>query len=259
MKRTIVHVNEKLCNGCGTCLEKCLNGALELIKGKACLLDPVYCDGPGTCIDACPQAAISFIERDCEPYSEVATMKHLTSKKPKAVNAHLKYLKDHNDLVYFHQGVGYLKVHKIEIDFADIVSNSHKGSQAKELPSCLRQWPIQLQFLNPENSIFAEAELVVAADCVAYAYGNFHQRFIKGHAIAIVCPKYKINYPIYLQNLITLINVAKIRSINVVVMEVACCSDLLKLVEDAISKADRKIPLKKTVINVMGEIDYKLV
>jgi len=259
MKRTIVYIIEERCNGCGVCVDKCSKGALDIVDGKACLLDPVYCDGPGPCVDACPHSAICFIEKDCEPYSEIATMRHLTTKKPKAINAHLKYLKEHNDLVYFHQGVGYLKVHKIEIDFSDIVSHSTNPRKGREIPSSLRQWPIKLQLINPDNSIFAESDLVVAADCVAYAYGSFHQKFIKGHSIAIACPKQDAYKHIYIRNLTSLINTAKIRSINVVVMEVACCSDLLKLVETAISKADRKVPLKKTVINVLGEIDYKLV
>jgi len=262
MKRTIVNINEDKCNGCGDCLDKCSKGALDVVDGIVCLLNEVYCDGPGPCIEACSRGAISFIERDCEPYSEIATMKHLTTKKPKAINAHLKYLKEHNDLVYFHQGVGYLKVHKIEIDFSDIVTNAHNprtGTRRRDVPSCLRQWPIQLQLINPEDSFFTKADLLVVADCAAYAFGNFHHVFIRGHAIAIGCPKIEHYEEIYLKNLIGLINIAKVRSIHVVVMEVACCYGLLKLVETAIEQTGREVELKKTVINVLGEIEYKMV
>jgi len=262
MKRTIVNINEERCHGCGACLDRCSKGALDIVDDKACLLDEVYCDGPGPCIDACPYAAISFIEKDCEPYSEIATMKHLTTKKPKAINAHLKYLKEHNDLVYFHQGVGYLKVHKIEIDFTDIVSNTKNprtGMRRRDVPSCLRQWPIQLQLINPEDSFFFKSDLVIAAECTAYAFGNFHHIFVRGHAIGIACPKNEQYEETYLKNLIGLINTSKVRSIHVVVMEVACCYGLLKLVESAIKKAGRQVTLKKTVINVLGEIEYKLV
>jgi len=256
MIRTIIRINPDLCNGCGVCIDTCSMVALDLIDGKAHLIDEVYCDGAGACMAKCPQGAISFTETECEPYSEIATMKHLTSINPAGINNHLKDLKDHNELVYFHQGVGYLKIHNIEMDFTDLLSEG-KSTKKSHIHSYLRQWPIQLQLINPENSIFADAEMVVAADCVAYAYGNFHQKFIKGHSLCIACPKLDSNQDIYLQKLISLINVAKIRSINVVVMEVPCCSGLLRLVESAISKAERKIPLKKTVINVLGEIEYK--
>jgi len=255
MIRKIMTIDPQRCTGCGVCVDGCMNCALHLVEGRPQLIKESYCNGVGRCMEWCPQTAISIQERECEPFSEIECIHHIADLHPKGVNAHLKDLQNHNELVYFHQGVGFLKVHGIEFDLDDLIPEQQKKKVAyKEMLSCLKQWPIKLLLINPESTIFEDAHLVVVADCSAYAYGNFHQRFIKDKAIVIACPKFDTEYNLCLEKLIALIKIAKVKSIEVVVMDVHCCNELITLVETATDKAQKVINIKKTIINVVGEI-----
>ncbi|MDL2255498.1 4Fe-4S binding protein [Parabacteroides sp. OttesenSCG-928-G06] len=224
MKRRVIKIDEELCNGCGICVKGCHEGALQLIDGKARIISDQYCDGLGDCIGECPVGAISFEEREAEPYNEEAVKKRLTS---------------------FAACPG-----SREMSFAPAMPVAPTGNTLSQL----RQWPAQLHLLNPQAGYFQGADVVLAADCVAYAYGGFHDRFLRNRTLAIACPKLDSNKEMYVSKIAEMINGAQINTLTVVIMEVPCCGGLLHLVNKAMEQALNKVPVKKVVIGIQGEI-----
>ena len=277
MKRTVIKIDEDICNGCGVCVESCHEGALQLIDGKARMISDLYCDGLGACIGECPVEAISFEEREAEPYNERAVMERISPKGEKTIRAHLLHLKAHNEMEFFNQGINYLKEHNIQIDMESLTMDknhggngyafgcpgkkeisfaplNHAAGSVREIPSQLRQWPVQLHLLNPEASYFRNADVVLAADCTAFAYGNYHERFMKNHTLAIACPKLDNGKDIYIEKLTAIINQSNINTLTVIIMEVPCCGGLIQLAQQAVNKANRKVPLKQIIIGIQGEV-----
>lgn len=315
MKRTVIKIDENLCNGCGNCVSGCHEGALQLIDNKAVMISDLYCDGLGACIGECPVGAISFEEREAEPYNEIAVMERLVPKGETVVLAHLKHLKDHNEMEWVREAVEYLKsnnvknitISKIGLDTNGNMSNDDAnqtsaksaapetlpkpdsqpsvcgcpGSMAREIKrpanegmatagfaqtphfgtpinmpqsSELRQFPVQLHLVNPQAGFFQGADLLLAADCTAFASGEFHNRFLKGKSLAIACPKLDSNTQIYTDKLTQMIDNAKINTLTVLVMEVPCCGGLVRIAQLARNQAERNIPLKVIVLSVSGEI-----
>jgi ferredoxin len=268
MKRTVVKIDESLCNGCGACTEGCHEGALQLIDGKARLINETFCDGLGACIGECPIGAIQFEEKEAAPYDEYAVMEKLSSKGEKTVRAHLLHLKAHNETAYLRQGLQYLKEHDMKMDLTDIESpcgcpggramsflrGENAAADATEAVSQLTQWPIQLHLLNPQAAYFKDADVLLAADCAAYAFGGFHNRFLKNHTLAIACPKLDSEKEKYVEKITAMIDLSNISTLSVVIMEVPCCGGLFQLAQRAVAKASRKIPVKKIVIGVRGNI-----
>lgn len=268
MKRTIIKIDEALCNGCGACVKGCHEGALQMIDGKARMISDLFCDGLGACIGECPVGAIVLEEREATPYDERAVMERMVEKGEKTIVAHLTHLREYNEMGYYNQGLDYLKEHNIsvtipakrpkgacgcpsgrEMSFAPVavVSETKPVSQ-------LRQWPVQLHLLNPEANYFHEADVVLAADCAAYTYADFHNRFITGKTIAIACPKLDSGKENYIEKLTTMIDNSRINTLTVVIMEVPCCGGLLSLARTATQRAIRKIPIKQVIISIKGEI-----
>lgn len=202
MKRTIIKIDENLCNGCGNCVTGCHEGALQLIDGKAVMVSELYCDGLGACIGECPVNAIILEERETEPYSESVPVP---------------------------------------------VSVSEQTSE-------LRQFPVQLHLLNPQAPYFEGANVLLAADCTAFAVGNFHSKFLKGKKLAIACPKLDSNIEHYLEKLESMIDDAQIDMLTVMIMEVPCCSGLAGIAKKARDKAKRHIPIKVIVVSVQGDV-----
>lgn len=276
MKRTVIKINEDLCNGCGICVNGCHEGALQLIDGKARMISDLYCDGLGACIGDCPVGAIAFEEREAEPYDEIAVMERLVPKGEKTIQAHLLHLQEHNETELLAQAFRYLKEHNIEIDIHTKSKEQHRNCEqpfsgcpgSREMsftpvspevtvansPSQLRQWPVQLHLLNPQAGYFKGADVVLAADCTAYAYGGFHDRFLRNRTLAIACPKLDSNKEVYVSKIVDMINEAKINTLTVVIMEVPCCGGLLQLVKMALEQTTHKVPVKKVVIGIEGEI-----
>lgn len=278
MKRTIIKIDEELCNGCGICVNGCHEGALQLIDGKARMISDLYCDGLGACIGDCPVGAIDFEEREAEPYDEIAVMERLVPKGEKTIRAHLFHLKEHNEMELLAQGLRYLKEHNIEIDINMDIENKEQENNCGQafsacpgsremsfapvkptvstgtVPSQLRQWPVQLHLLNPQAGYFRGADVVLAADCTAYAYGGFHDRFLRNRTLAIACPKLDSNKEVYVAKIADMIDGAQINTLTVVIMEVPCCGGLLQLVKMALEQASNKVPIKKVVIGIEGEI-----
>jgi ferredoxin len=239
----------------------------------------LYCDGLGACIGTCPEGAIILEEREAEPYSEIAVMERISRQGDKVILAHLKHLKDHNEMGYFNEGVRFLEdngikinlspLTQIEINPMDNLNNNHSGGcpgsgertfsgNNNEVQisgkSELTHWPIQLHLANPSAGHFSGADLLLAADCVPFSIPDFHDRFLKGKKLVIACPKLDSNKEVYLEKLKVLIEETRINTLNVVIMEVPCCSGLLKLAELAAESSSRKVPIKYTVVGIKGNI-----
>ena len=229
MIRKIIKINEEKCDGCGACVKACHEGAIGLVNGKAKLLRDDYCDGLGDCLPSCHTKAITFEEREALPYDE------------KAVIA-----KSGNNLNSFCLG------HKIES-----FKNNHEENTENEvyanivLKSKLSQWPIQIKLVPTNASFFEGANLLVAADCTAFAYGNFHNEFIKNHITLIGCPK--LDTVDYKEKLTEILKLNNIKSLTIVKMEVPCCNSIEKACIEALKSSQNFIPWQTITITRDGK------
>lgn len=236
MKRKIVEIHEEKCNGCGICIKACHEGAIELVNGKAKLISDIYCDGLGDCLPECPTGAIEIIEREAKDYSEEAV-------KEKAV-------KNDNHMVCGCPGSAaktIIRKKPVSIQKKAALANNDENE------SQLRQWPVQLDLINTRAPYLKEADLLVAADCSAYAYGKFHEDFIKDHITVIGCPKLDdVNY--YKDKLTEILLNNNIKSITVVRMEVPCCGGIVSAVKSAMLSSNTIVPYREVTISTSGEI-----
>jgi Pyruvate/2-oxoacid:ferredoxin oxidoreductase delta subunit len=292
MKRKIIHIDAELCNGCGNCIPNCPEGALQMIDGKARLVSDLFCDGLGACIGECPLGAIAIEEREAAPYNERQVMENIVKAGDNTIRAHLQHLASHGETGYLEEARAYLREQGIAVaeqapaEQAELPRGC-PGSQARELrphghaheheparerahghahehahahegaaplASELAHWPVQLHLIPPNGPAFRQADVLLSADCVAYAFGDFHRRFLAGRSLAIACPKLDGQQDVYLDKLTALIDFAGIRSLTVLTMEVPCCRGLLQLALQAAGAAKRKIPVKWLEISVQGEI-----
>jgi len=283
MKRTIIKIDEDLCNGCGLCVSGCHEGALQIVDGKARMISDLFCDGLGACIGECPEGAITLEEREAEPYDEIAVMERIAPKGENTIIAHLNHLFEHNELVYANQGLNWLDKNIVNIDrsnlkisksnamnndikpfsgcpgsmshdFRETISETNEQSTNAKQASELRQWPVQLHLVNPSASFFKDADVLLAADCVAFAMGNFHQDYLKNKSLAIACPKLDSNKEVYVEKLTAMIDDAKINTLTVMIMEVPCCSGLAQMAQMAAQKATRKVPIKLINVALKGSV-----
>lgn len=279
MKRTIIKIDENKCNGCGSCINGCHEGALQLIDGKARMISELFCDGLGACIGDCPEGAIELEEREAEAYNELKVIERISKLGTNTINAHLKHLSEHNQKDYVKIALEYLTKNNIDyekpfestpchtgksekfngcpgsmaIDFRDNFTNEETSGCVSQ-KSELKQWPIQFHLVNPIAPYFQKADVLLAADCTAFAMGNFHNDYLKGKSLVIACPKLDSNKEIYLSKLIEMIDNAKINSLTVLIMEVPCCGGLFQMAQTALNKAQRKIPIKLIVVGLKGDI-----
>lgn len=274
MKRKIIHIDEEKCNGCGQCIPNCPEGALQMIDGKARLISDLFCDGLGACIGECPVGAIEIEEREAEPYDERRVMANIVRQGENVVRAHLEHLREHGETEYLNEAMAVLKESGMAVeDFLEVKEEAAAcgggcpGSRAREIfkeetqevplgdqPSELRQWPIQMHLIPPSAPYFKDADVLLAADCVAYSVGDFHSRHLRGKRLAIACPKLDTEQDIYLDKLTALIDHSSIRSLTVMTMEVPCCTGLLRLAQQALDQSERKIPMEWIKVGVQGDI-----
>ena len=229
MKRKIIRIDEELCNGCGACAAACHEGAIEMIDGKAKLTREDYCDGLGDCLPACPTGAITFEEREAPAYNEAAV---LAAKQAKAAPLPC--------------GCPGMNSKSIRRD-APAVSTA-----AAPTDSQLSQWPVQIKLVPVNAPYFENANLLIAADCTAYAYGNFHQDFIRNRITLIGCPK--LDEGDYTEKLTQIIANNNIKSVTVVRMEVPCCGGIENAVKQALMRSGKFIPWQVVVISTDGRI-----
>jgi len=294
MEREIVKIDEELCDGCGDCIPNCHEGALQIIDGKARLISDLMCDGLGACLGHCPQAAISIEKREAEAYDEVKVIKLMLEKGENTVIAHLEHLIDHNEQGFYNEALQYLTDNESSLPFSlkkvttaiekpvpespapkqhfhvmheqgggcpgsramsfKPATESANVSPSVDAPSELGQWPVQMHLVNPQASYFQGADVVLAADCVAYAMGNFHQKYLKGKSLAIACPKLDSGTDSYIEKIRSMIDDSKINTLHLMIMQVPCCGGLSQMVEIAQQQATRKVPVKQTVVGIKGEI-----
>jgi len=274
MKRNILRIDEEKCTGCELCIPNCPEGAIQIIDGKARLVSDLLCDGLGACLGHCPEDAISIEEREAEEYDERKVMENIVKQGINTVKAHLTHLKEHGQEEYYNQAVEYLKEHGVPIPEAGrptvhgapsggcpgsrVMAFAREDRAADELAgmrsSQLSHWPIQMHLLSPNAPHYQGADMLLAADCVAFSLGDFHKDYLRGKVLGIACPKLDEGQEIYLEKLKALIDVAKINTLTVMIMQVPCCRGLLNLALQAASQAERRIPVKSVVVGIQGEI-----
>lgn len=231
--RNIVKIDEDKCTGCGECVTACAEGAIKIIGGKARLVSEIYCDGLGACLGHCPEDAITIEQRDAADFDEEATKAYLAAEEKAQIAS------------------GFMCPGMMARDLAP--GKSSPPPPDVEIPSQLGHWPVQLRLVSPQAPYFANADLLLVADCVPFAMGDFHSRFLKDHSIAIGCPKLD-NAEFYVDKLAEILDANKLKSLTVVHMQVPCCSGLTWIARQAIEKASAKIPFDDVTISLKGEV-----
>jgi len=235
-KRKIVKIDEEKCTGCGLCIPNCAEGALQIVDGKAKIVKEIYCDGLGACLGHCPEGAITIEEREAAVFDEEATKKHIDELKEK----------EKKDLPCGCPGTAVKTIKKRANGPTD------QGTTRKT-ESELSNWPIQLMLVPVEAPYLKNADLLIAADCVAFSYPDFHQDFLKGRVLLLGCPKLDAA-TIYEEKLAEIFKSNAIKSITLLHMEVPCCFGLNQIVNEALRLSGKKIPLKEVTISIKGDI-----
>jgi NAD-dependent dihydropyrimidine dehydrogenase PreA subunit len=272
MKRNIITIDQEKCDGCGACASGCPEGALRVIDGKARLVGDLLCDGLGACIGSCPQGAISIEEREAVPYDEIAAIKNIIPQGLNVILAHLQHLRDHRQEAYLKTALAHLRENKIAVELPSEIKDHNcavkqcPGSTPLSFPSQqhigdnsvmqsqLTHWPVQLHLISPSAPHYQNSDLLIAADCVAYSLADFHQNFLKGRTLAIACSKLDARQETYVDKIQALIDVAGVKSIKVLIMQVPCCSGLLRHVVEAASRALHKVPVSCLIVGLHGEV-----
>ncbi|MCJ7472391.1 MAG: 4Fe-4S binding protein [Actinobacteria bacterium] len=284
-KREIITIDEEKCNGCGSCVPGCPEGALQIIDDKARLISDLFCDGLGACIGDCPEDAISIIEREAEPYDEVRVMENIVKQGENTIKAHLDHLKNHGETVFLKQATDYLEENgidnplekEVKVDQAagaeaskdklpcgcpgskvmdlrdDDRTDTASGDTGVKQKTELRQWPVQIHLVPVNAPYFDNAELLIAADCVPFAYANFHRDLLKGKILLVGCPKLD-DAGFYKDKITEIFKENNIKSVTIAHMEVPCCFGLIKLVNEALADSGKDIPVDDITIKVNGEI-----
>lgn len=234
MVRKIINIDKEKCNGCGLCANACHEGAIGMVDGKATLLRDDYCDGLGDCLPVCPTGAISFVEREALEYDEQAVKENMKNKQK-------------NDLPCTCPGSQSKTINRPAEK--TVLSDNDKTSSLK---SQLRQWPVQIKLLPVNAPYLNNANLLIAADCSAYAYGDFHNKFMKNKITLIGCPK--LDEGDYTEKLTKILKENDIKSLTIIRMEVPCCSGLQNAAVNALKNSGKMIPWQVVTLSASGEI-----
>lgn len=235
--RKIVQIDEAKCDGCGQCVPSCAEGAIRIVNGKARLVSDVYCDGLGACLGHCPQGAIEIIEREAPNFDEHAVHEHLQAKR-----------------------------HSLPLRAAAPHGGGCPGSAARmfaasspaavcegdDTPSALGQWPVQLHLVPPVAPFLQDADLLLVADCVPFAYADFHAKLLRGRPVVIGCPKLDDGRA-YVDKLAAIMRQGSLRSLTVVRMEVPCCMGLMHIAAAARQQSGVDLPIEEIVISIRGQ------
>jgi NAD-dependent dihydropyrimidine dehydrogenase PreA subunit len=250
MKRKIIEIDREKCNGCGLCTTACAEGALVLDQDKkAVLVKEIFCDGMGACLDVCPVGALKIVERDGVGYDAKAAFEHVlktqgTEAAKKVHGAPAGHAHAHGAMPHLGGCPGSMA--------REIRSSENKNiPTAGSVPSELSQWPIQLHLISPVAPYFKECDLLIAADCTAFALGSFHQDLLKGKKLVIACPKLDETGE-YVEKIAELLKNNTVYSLTVAIMEVPCCSGLFQMVQQAVELSGTRLPVKKIVIGLDG-------
>jgi len=241
--RKIIEIDEEKCDGCGQCVLSCAEGALKLVDGKAKVVSDVFCDGLGACIGECPQGALRIIEREAPEFDEEAAKEQVVNGRAgegRPVAAEPCGCPSSNPMI-LRVGQGMPR------------APAHTGEHAHHLPPELTNWPVQWRLVQPSMPFFKGADLLLSADCVPFAYRDFHGRFLKGRPVITGCPKLD-EQQAYLDKLTAVFREATPRSVTVVIMEVPCCQGLLRLTMEALRRSGKDIPVNKHVVSIEGKV-----
>lgn len=267
MERDIIIIDEDKCNGCGKCVTGCPEGALQIINGKARLVNDLFCDGLGACIGDCPLGAITVEHREAGLYDEYKTMENIVKGGEPAIKAHLKHLQEHGQQEYLDQAMEYLEQRSLLIpDFKEKTKCNCPGTMCKtierepskhqtvDLAPQLNNWPIQLMLMNQDASYLENADLLISADCAPFGYPNFQQKFLKDKILIMFCPKLDKTIDVYVEKLAYIFANKNIKSITITHMEVPCCSGIEIIVKRALEKAQKVITIKDYTISISGDL-----
>ena len=233
--RKIIKIDGEKCNGCGTCVPACAEGALQIIDGKAKLVSETYCDGLGACLGVCPQGAITIEERAAKEFDEEATKLHLE--------------KENQTMEELPCGCPSATVTQFERQETTEVT----PIEATNWQSMLSHWPVQLTLVPPTAPSLQGTDLVLVTDCVPFAYAGFHQDFIKDHAVLVACPKLD-DFEAHLKKLTDILRHSSVNSLTIVRMEVPCCSGLVYMAKEAMQLAGKDIPFKEVTVSIKGDL-----
>jgi ferredoxin len=245
--RKIVNIDENKCDGCGICVTACAEGALKIVDGKARLISDKYCDSFGACLPDCPQGAISIEERVAEPFDEEAVKVNLAKQEPACgcPSATVRQFEKKDALPC---GCPSTIVSQFKT-----TARQDQAVQSPAQTSELGHWPVQLTLVPPGASFLQGADVLLAADCTAFACGAFHGEFLKDHALLVACPKLD-NYEAHLAGLTEILRQSDVKSLTVLRMEVPCCSGLTRMAMQAILSCNKDIPFKEVIIGTRGDV-----
>lgn len=275
--RKIIHIDEEKCNGCGQCIPNCPEGAIQIIDNKARLVSDLFCDGLGACLGYCPQQAITIEERPAEAYDEKKVMANIVKAGPNTIGAHLKHLKDHNETTYVFQALAYLRENNIALPQMEggcpsgaghaggcpgsrvmQVDRRHditlkKRSAGVRINSALTTWPVQLMLVPAYAPYLNNADVLISADCVPFAYANFHQDLLKDKVLLVACPKLD-DLDAYRNKLAQIFEHNDVRTLTYAHMEVPCCFGLIGVIQEAIAASRKKVLFHEVTVSIKGEI-----
>mgnify|MGYP004454023015 FL=1 len=276
MVRRVIEIDEEACIGCGLCANACHEGAIGMVNGKAKLMRDDYCDGFGDCLPACPVDAIKFIEREAAAYDEAAVLaakkaketanklssamssiknnnaKSKNEMKDNFTDANGNYSKNRDADMIEPCGCPGTRAQTIIHDNSDDNSCNVNNNVSEKIQSELTQWPVQIQLLPVTAPFYNNANLLIAADCTAYAYGDFHRKFVKNRVVLVGCPK--LDDADYQSKLTAIISQNDIKSVTIVRMEVPCCGGLENAAKEALKASDKFIPWQTVTISTDGRI-----
>lgn len=270
-KRKIIKIDEKKCNGCSLCIPNCPEGALQIIDKKARLISDLFCDGLGACIGHCPEGAITIEEREAERYNEKKVMGNIVKQSKNVIKAHLKHLKDHGEEGYLKEAMDFLRKKNVEIPSLEEAPVAH---DAVECPGCkvmeftpekkpvkvgkrakgaseLKQWPVQIMLVPALAPYLNNSDLLIAADCVPFAYPDFHQDFLQGKTLLVGCPKLDDTNQ-YQKKFASIFKANNIKTVTYAHMEVPCCLGMIGAIKSAISESSKNIPFEDVTISIKG-------
>lgn len=240
--RKIVKINEEKCNGCGQCIPNCAEGALQIIDGKARLVSDKYCDGLGACLGSCPMDAIEIIEREAEEFDEEAVKKYLEEK-------------DRENKSEARQSGGCPGSRVVSIK--ERANKENVSTTSEDVPVSIKpqlsQWPVQLSLVPVNAPYFDGSHLLITADCVPFAYADYHLGLLRGKSVVVGCPKLD-DVKFYIEKLTEIIKQNDIKKVTVAVMEVPCCKGMVRAAAEAVKASGKNVPLELVEISIDGRI-----
>ncbi len=251
-RRKIIKIDESKCTGCGDCIVNCHENALQIIDGKARLVSEVYCDGLGACLGSCPEGAITIEEREADAFDEEAVLArqrqqaaHTGGRCPGSAVRNLNaFASSCPAATRFQPG--------------EVKKATPQPNVSSLSPSQLTHWPVQLSLVPPTAPFLYNTDVLIVADCVPVAVANFHERFLKGHAMLLACPKLD-NVADYIDKMVGILEGSGLKSLTILHMEVPCCSGLNRLVRQATILANSSVPVKEITLSLSGEVVSEVV